>query len=251
MMIRNLAIVAVAGLVVSTATLSAAFFIAGPQNVINGAWTYGPHGWGGHWSHHLRDSQDDGPQTTRDIAWSGGEALDIEVPADIRYTQAPGPAKVTVTGPQVAVADLVIENGRFGYARDRDHDARFTVMISAPSVNRFTLESSGRLAIVGYRQDSLTLDLEGDTDVVAAGEAKSVKLSISGSADADLAAMKAQAADVTIEGSGSAKVAPPAEAKVDISGSGDVHLLTDPPKLATHISGSGQVTHGGQTVSGE
>jgi hypothetical protein len=252
--IRNLAIIAAASLVVSVATLSAAFFIAGPENVLNhGAWTYGPYGWG-HWSghSHWREQGDDsGPQVTRDLAWAGGDSLTIDVDAEVRYTQAPGTPKVTVSGPRSLVDNLEMVDGRIRYAQGVDHGGRVTLTISAPAVTHFILQGSERLDIAGYRQDSLTLDVQGDADVKAAGEAKSIKLTISGSGDADLAALKGDVALVNIKGSGSAKLAPAREARIDVEGSGEVDLLTNPPKLATHISGSGRVTHGEQTAGGD
>ncbi len=39
-------------------------------------------------------------------------------------------------------------------------------------------------------------------------------------------------------------IAPTDWAKVEISGSGDVTLLTDPPKLETDVSGSGSIRRG-------
>jgi hypothetical protein len=247
-MIRVLVIIAVAGFLVSVVTLSAAVGIAGPDAIIHGAWSWDSNGWGGgrwrddrhgHWGHAWRS--DDGPQTTRDLVWPGSDTLSVDLSADVHYAQGPGPAKMTVSGPQDAVADVVIENGRIRYKNDHDDDAHLTIVVTAPSVVRFEMESSGKLAIANYRQDRLDLDLEGDADVTAAGEAKAVQLTISGSADADLAALKAQSAKVEIEGSGDATLAPTDAAEVSISGSGDVTLLTHPAKLQSRISGSGRI----------
>jgi hypothetical protein len=94
---------------------------------------------------------------------------------------------------------------------------------------------------MNYRQDSLGLDLSGDADVTATGEAKAIDLSISGSANANLGDVKARTANVDIEGSGDATLAPIDAAKIDISGSGDVTLLTHPPRLESNVSGSGTI----------
>ena len=40
---------------------------------------------------HGRD--DGGPQATRDLAWTGGDTLEVDVPADVDYTQAAGPGE--------------------------------------------------------------------------------------------------------------------------------------------------------------
>ena len=113
--------------------------------------------------------------------------------------------------------------------------------MTAPSVKRFGMQGGGRLAIANYHGDRLTLDLPGSADVRASGDAQSVQLGISGSADADLGALTVRSAKVDIEGSGDAVVAPRDSADVDISGSGEVTLLTRPARLQTNISGSGHV----------
>jgi hypothetical protein len=247
-MIRTLAIIAVAGFLVSVVTISVAVGITGPQAIANGAWSWGPFGWNDDHHHGSRfeittshTSGDDGPQTTKDLPWTGGDSLDVDIPADVQYTQASGPAKVTVTGSQEAVADVKVENGRIRYSDDNDHDEHLTIAITAPSVSHFRMQSSGELAISGYKQDALDLNLEGDANVRASGEAKTTRLTISGSADADLGGIKTQAATVDIEGSGDATLAPTDAADVTLEGSGDVTLLTHPARLQSHISGSGRV----------
>jgi len=240
-----LVMIAVAGFLVSLVTLSVAVGIAGPQAIANGAWEWTPGGWGVNWNDHRRHhgwrnyGEDEGPQTSREIAWSGGESLAFDLPADVQYTQAPGPAKLTVSGPSGAVNDVELEDGRIEYGRE--HDAHLTITVTAPAVTRFEMQGSGDLTIANYRQDRLDLDLEGSGGVKASGEAKAVRLNISGSADADVGAVKASSAVVDVEGSGDATVAPTDSADVTISGSGDVTLLTRPARLQSSVSGSGRV----------
>jgi hypothetical protein len=246
-MMRVLVIIAVTGFLVSVVCLCAAVGIAGPEAIARGGWEWNfDHyfdGWENHHRHHW-DRDDSGPQTTREIAWTGGDSLDVDLPAEVKYTQGPGPAKLTVTGPRDAVADVEIEDGQIRFRHDHDDDENLTIVMTAPSVSHFAMSGSGNLAIMNYKQDKLTLDLSGDADVTAKGEAGAVDLSISGSGDADLGEVKAQSATVNIEGSGGARLAPTDAAKIEISGSGGVTLLTNPPKLESNISGSGSVRQG-------
>jgi Putative auto-transporter adhesin, head GIN domain len=240
-MIRTLIAVAVTGFIASLICLSVAAGIAGPDAITNGAWYFTHDGdgwWGGRHGFHI---EDDGPQTTREIAWSGGDSLYVELPADVKYTQGSGPAKLVVTGPRDAVEDVEVEDGHVSFAHDHHHSAGLTIVMTAPSVTRFTLSGSGKLAIADYRQDTLAVDLSGDADMVAKGEAKAIDVDISGDAGADLGAVKAESATVRISGSGGATLAPSEQAKLDISGSGDVTLLTHPKSLETNVSGSGSV----------
>jgi hypothetical protein len=248
-MIRVLVMIAVTGFLMSVVTLSTAVAIGGPDVISEVA----RNGWGGHWSGHNRWSWDDGdsdyghgrdrgPQGTRELAWTGGETLEVDVPAEITYTQAPGAGKLTVTGPQREIEDLVLESGHlsFTHGRHRRH-GDLTIVMTAPAVSRFNLNGSGRLAIQDYRQDKLSIDVSGDTEISAKGEAKGLSLSMSGSGQTDFSDLKLGDADVDIDGSGQATLAPTGVANINISGSGDVTLLTRPSKLETNVSGSGSI----------
>ena len=81
----------------------------------------------------------------------------------------------------------------------------------------------------------------GSGSVRAAGETRDAAIDVKGSGDADLSDVKVRTARIGIHGSGAAKVAPVDSADVDISGSGDVTLLSRPQKLESHISGSGSL----------
>jgi len=244
-MIRVLVMIAVSGFLLCVATLGAAVAIGGPEALTHAAWTWGP---GHHWVFNEerwdRDGwhSETGPQSSREVTWTGGDTLDIDAPSEVRYTQAPGPAKLTISGSKRAVDDIEVRNGHIGYGQGHNrHRAKLLIVLSAPDVTRFNLHGDSSLAIAGYKQDRLRLDLAGNAEVTAQGEANVVELDISGSADADLGGIKAKGAQVDIAGSGAATIAPTDWAKVDISGSGDVTLLTRPAKLETDVSGSGSI----------
>ncbi|MDB5422685.1 MAG: hypothetical protein JWQ29_101, partial [Phenylobacterium sp.] len=220
-MIRVLVMIAVAGFLLCVATLGAAVAIGGPEALTRAAWSYSAgnhhwnfgrddHGWGMH-----EHGRDDGPSKTRQIAWTGGDTLEVDVPAEVRYTQAPGPAKLTITGPERAVDDVTVEGGRIRYDHGRRHHrAGLVIEMTAPDVSRFDMHGASSLAIAGYRQARLRLDLSGNADATVAGETDVLELDISGSADADLDALKAKGAEVSISGSGEATLAPTDWAKI-------------------------------------
>jgi len=241
-MIRVLIMIAVTGFLVSVVTLSCAVAIGGPEIISDAAWN----GWhGGHfgWS---SDDWDDhgsrhGAEGSRELAWTGGDTLDVDLPADVTYSQATGPAKLTISGPQREVDAVQLDNGRLHWARHGLHRGDLTITLTAPSVTRFDMSGSGKLDIRDYRQDKLSLEVSGDASVSARGEAKSLALSIDGSGDTDLSELKVADASVDISGSGEARLAPTGAANVNISGSGDVTLLAHPAKLASNVSGSGAI----------
>lgn len=243
-MIRVLTMITVAGFILSVVCLSVAVSLAGPEMVSRGGWTLiGP---SSHWewrhSHHGGHSHfSDGPGASRDLAWSGGDTLDIGLPADVRFTQAAGPAKLVVRGPEDVISHVRVDHGRVEFdAPSLDAD-EVTIELTAPKVTRFLVSGTGRLAIHDYQQDQLSIRITGDGNVTADGAAKAAAVEISGSGDADLAALSLDGADVAITGSGEAKVGPKSWAKLNISGSGNVDLLSHPRRLESQISGSGHV----------
>jgi hypothetical protein len=241
-MIRVLVSIAIAGFFVSIVTLSIAVAIGGPSAITDSAWGWGNHwSWNGDFGSHRHHGGWDGPQATKQVAWTGGDSLDIDVPADVTYTQAPGPGKLTITGPQDALDALTVEGGHIGFERRHGHWGDLTIVMTAPAVTHFEMNGSGRLAIRDFKQDKLSLDLSGSADVTASGEARSVALSASGSSDTDLSGLKVADADVDLTGSGEAKLAPTGAVNVNISGSGDVTLLSRPSKLQSSVSGSGSI----------
>ena len=175
------------------------------------------------------------------MAWTGGDTLEIDVPAEVTYAQAAGPGKLTISGPQRALDNLVLEDGHLRFTHGRYRHGNLTIVMTAPSVSRFNLNGNGRLAIEGYKQDKLSIDVSGDTEITAKGETKGLSLSMSGSGQTDFSDLKLGDADVDIDGSGQATLAPTGAANINISGSGDVTLLTRPSKLESNVTGSGSI----------
>ncbi|THD80927.1 MAG: DUF2807 domain-containing protein [Phenylobacterium sp.] len=248
-MIRVLAMIAVSGFVLATVCLSVAVGLAGPEAVAQGfAWSWGDHDWGDHhgdgrhgWNWTYSHSTTDGPGESRDLAWTGGEALDIDVPAEVTFTQAAGAGKLVVHGPKDEIDHLVVENGHIRFNQPMSEVSDLTIELTAPKITRFALNGSGKLDIHGYRQDALDLNIAGSGEATAEGSAKRVGLTLAGSGGADLAGLATDGADVTISGSGEAKVGPKRWVKLDISGSGNVTLTSHPARQETHISGSGHI----------
>lgn len=250
-MVRVLIMIIVAGFVLSVASLSAAIAIGGPDLVSRGGWGWTDRSWEGKhwgWDHHddRHAAVDLGPQTTRILPWSGVSSLDIDLTADVQYVQAVGPATVTVTGPQRAVERVILRGESLRY-EGRNRHSRYptlTVVIRAPGVTAFELSGGSTLAIEGYRQDTLKLDISGGAEVTAKGETRDIDLEVSGSGDADLGGLKAKGARVDLSGAGDATIAPTEWAQIEVSGAGDVRLLTRPARLDTEVSGAGRIQEG-------
>ena len=254
-MIRNLFIIAGAGLVLSTACIAGAAALGGADlKRHDWSWTFRDED-GGDSVRIERARAERGPDVTRTLAWNGTDTLSVELPGEVTYITG-AEAGVTVSGTQSAVERVRIENGRLYMTENGDRvtlgwrngeltgwsdndDLRVTV--TAPSVTRFDLSGSGRLKIADYSQPSLTLDISGSGEVEATGRTTSLAIDMSGSGEVDMKDLATRDARVEISGSGEATVAPTGRADIDIAGSGDVYLTTRPAQINRDISGSGDV----------
>jgi hypothetical protein len=251
-MTRTLVLIAFSGFILAVACIAGAIALGG--NVLL------HHRWGGrhwtvNWEDHARWRDDDhhdagGAATSREIAWPGGDKIEFDVPADVQYTQAAGPAKLVVTGPKEALDRLELSEGALQYRDDVDFgDTRLTVVMTAPDVRRFSINGDNKLDIAGYDQNNLSVDVSGRGTVTAKGKAQAVDVDVSGDGDIDMSGLAAKSTHASISGSGRASIAPTDEANVSISGSGEVDLMTHPARLNSDVSGSGRVVEGAAAPS--
>lgn len=260
-MIRTLFIIAAAGLVLATVSLGGAFALGGRDMA--------RHGW--EWTFRDKDGdtvsfeRDDGtrnPDTTRTLAWTGGQTLTVDLSADVEYVQGDTPG-VTVTGPAQLVEKVRLVDGRLTWA-DTDgpnhetvvfgrnehgrgiwvHSEEVKIVVTAPAINTFNVEGSASVLLRDYDQDTLSVDISGSGEVSATGRTRALEVDISGSGDADLGSLTTTDVNVAIAGSGDAVVAPTGKADISISGSGDTVLTTRPATVNQNISGSGEVDMG-------
>lgn len=244
-MIRILSLIAVIGFIVAVICLASAAALGGAD--VDHGWTM-PNNWAFHVRDHHGDGpdirfgpgRDEGPQASRPLTWDGSTRLELSVPGELHYTQAPGPAHITISGPRQVVDNVTIDHGRIRLI-DPTHYARLTIEMSAPNVSVFSVTGSNDLDIEAYNQDQLTIDSSGSARINVQGQARAVRLSLSGSGDANLADLVTQAAQVDISGSADATIAPRDSANIHVSGSGEVTLTTRPATIHSDISGSGQV----------
>ncbi|MEO8894582.1 MAG: DUF2807 domain-containing protein, partial [Rhizomicrobium sp.] len=84
---------------------------------------------------------------------------------------------------------------------------------------------------------------DGSGDFEAAGTTNNLTVSVEGSGDMKLGRLAADIVNVGIHGSGNVEIAPRDALKVEIEGSGDVTLRSEPKKIETSIAGSGDIIH--------
>ncbi|ATC33931.1 DUF2807 domain-containing protein [Caulobacter vibrioides] len=267
MMIRNTLIVAGASFALAVGCFAGVAAIAGPELMTNG-WTI-PFGNEANVTitddngkvvrtvRHVGAGGAPSPMVDRTLPWAGKDTLTIDLPVDVVFVQG-AEAKIVVSGPKSYVDRLKIAGGRIslddinlaeravvtlgpdGLQVRHDRD-RMKITVVAPDVTRFEVRGSGDLDIRRYEHPALGLDISGSGDVEAEGKVETITLDNSGSGYADLAALKAKDATIDVSGSGGGAVFATDKAKIDISGSGDVELRTEPKLVTSEITGSGDI----------
>lgn len=271
-MIRNLLVFSGIALLASVICLGGAAIVAGKDIRANGGnWSWG---WKDHsvrWDFNgeqgkltVTDPSADvssasGETTsiiTRNLNWTGGSRLSIDVPAEVTYVQGAGNT-ITLTGPQALVEATVIEGDRLMLRKDsgvrksfslnwkdgelKVDDNALKVTITAPNINDLSLSGAGNLILQNYDQPSLKVGVSGMGDIEGTGRTDSLTVYISGAGDAELGGLTSRDANVSVSGKGDATLFATGNVNVSVSGMGDVTLKTKPASLTSHISGMGKV----------
>jgi hypothetical protein len=247
-MTRTLVLIAGVGLGLAIFCFAVMAAVGGPQ-LFHGTWhrSWRVHDGSIIVGHDYTDSDGGGPVETREIAWSGADSMDVDIPADITFTQAPGPAKLVITGPKGTVEQIEASGPNLDYRDEPTNAQRVKVVMTAPDIRRFSLGGDETLAVAGYSQDELDLDISGSGKISAQGKTRAVKIDVSGDGEADLGKLAVQEARVDISGTGRATVAPTQTADVNISGDGEVNLASHPATVHSDVSGSGRIVQGQTT----
>jgi hypothetical protein len=254
-MIKKLLVVMAASAVVAFVCITVLGMVGGFQSLNNGPWNFGP--WGD-W----RDGRgpDAGPETTRDLAYSGSSRLDIYYPAEITYTQG-DQTKFTVTGPQYLLDQLQLQNGeltvdgprfrgrpRFRW-NGRNGNGRLRIEITAPNLHEFHLAGAQRLSIKNFDQDELRVYGSGAADIDGQGRAQRLEVDISGAGHLDFDRLPVDDARVTISGAGDASLDARRSSEVTLSGAGHIEFKCRPSDSHDHKSGFGSIDYGPDCAS--
>ena len=242
-MVRFLLTIFFVGLVVAGGSWAAVMALGGPDD----SWVSvgDDHGdW--HWRHEDRaETFADGQTTTRDLAWTAGDSLEISVPAVITYTQGPV-AKITATGPAAMVNNLGVREDKIEFLHHRHYlrnSQGLTLVITAPGVQKFEINGAAKMTINAYAQDKLSLRLNGASKVDVIGAAKEVSLETNGASQSDLSRLVNETADVEMNGAGEATLATTGHADIEINGVGNAKFINS-PRLSKHIHGFGSIETG-------
>jgi hypothetical protein len=266
MLIRNTLIVAGASFVLAVGCFAGVAAIAGPEILKNG-WTLPlnsdetlvirDNGKVIRTGRHFIQGRPAEPSIDRTFAWTGKDELIVDLPVDVVFVQG-AEAKIVASGPRSYIDRLRVDGGHITLAdSDREnHDSitinafgvhvesdsdRVKITVIAPDVTRFDVRGSGDLEIRRFDHPAFAVSVSGSGDVDAAGRVERVAVENSGSGYVNLTDLKSRDAVFDVSGSGGGAVFATNTAKIDISGSGDVELRTEPKTVSSEISGSGEI----------
>jgi hypothetical protein len=178
--------------------------------------------------------------SVRRLAWTG-DAIDIALPATVRYRSGEG-SDIVVRGAPDTIAHVDMRGGRLILdCRWRTSSRDIEVTLPGQTLRRVAISGSAKLDMDKLGQHELALTISGSGSVRAQGEVDRLSVKLAGSGNAQLAELAARRLTVEIAGSGNVEAAPQDDANIHISGSGNVRLVTHPARLRSRIAGSGRI----------
>ena len=175
-------------------------------------------------------------------AWDGSDGLGIGlVGAKVHYVPT-GPARIVITGPDEALAQVRVGQGQIRWCDDCRAIRGLEVTVSGVTLRHVALSGADESIQLGrLDQDQLHLSLAGTGEIDAGGRIDQLSISLAGSGNIRMDDAKVQRANINIAGSGDITVTPREEANVHVAGSGRIHMTAMPARLNQSITGSGGV----------
>jgi hypothetical protein len=177
----------------------------------------------------------------RRLKWDGGDTVNIAGFATVHYRGGEGD-EVIVRGSPDVVANVEVHGGRITLNCRGTGARAVDITLPGQAFRKINLSGSGKVLMENINQPDLTLGLAGSGSLRAQGSVDRLTVSISGSGNAKLADLAVKQLTVKVSGSGNIEAAPKDVADINVSGAGDVRLLTRPGQLRSHVSGSGRIT---------
>ena len=187
-------------------------------------------------------TKDDALASERRLAWTGGDSIDIALPATVRLRGGEG-SDIVVRGAPDTIAHVEVRGGRITLnCRWSAAARRVEITLPGQAFRRVGVSGSGKVMLENLNQPELALSISGSGSIHGQGSVGQLAVSVAGSGNARLADVAVKQLKVNISGSGNVEAAPKDGADISISGSGNVRLLSRPTRLEQHIAGSGRIT---------
>lgn len=115
------------------------------------------------------------------------------------------------------------------------------VRATGPAMHSVVLSGTGDVDLDGLAQPELRIELRGTGSVLAQGSVSTMKMILQGTGNIDTSRIKAQKVAIKLSGTGDVSAHAEKEAKVSLSGTGNVRLKGNPMMRDVKHSGLGRV----------
>ncbi len=177
----------------------------------------------------------------RPQAYSG---IRLDIPAELTFA----PSSTTflkITGPSnvlpLVTSATTDQELVIGLKESVSLRAPIRIIAGSPALHAVSVAGSGIVRALGLSGRQLRLSVSGSGSITTAGKAETVDIRISGSGDVDTSAVAALRLTAEISGAGSIRASARLGVVANISGSGGIVVLGDPPERNVNVAGSGHV----------
>jgi hypothetical protein len=177
----------------------------------------------------------------RRLVWTGGDSIDITLPARVHLRGGEG-NDILLRGAPDVIGHIELRGSRLLLDCRSGSSPSIDITLPGKAFRRISIAGAARLDMENLDQPELAINISGSGSVRGQGSVDRLSIKVSGSGDARLADLAMKQLTLKISGSGNVEAGPRDEADISISGSGNIRLLSRPPNLHTHISGSGRIT---------
>jgi len=148
-----------------------------------------------------RDHGASGSATERRLAWNG-DAIDIALPATVRYRSGEG-TDIVVRGTPDAISHVELRGSRLTLnCRWRSASRDIEVILPGRPLSRLSISGSARVAMENLAQPELRVSISGSGSITGQGAVDNLALTISGAGKARLGEVAAKRLTVEVSGSG-------------------------------------------------
>lgn len=187
---------------------------------------------------------DDTQPNTGSLAWDDRQLVKIDFPLTIRYEPGATPS-ARFSGSTDILKHIRLRNGRLELDQEdlkdalRADDIQLTLV--SPLITEWRMNAPGKLVLSNIGQDTLNVNIQGSGSVEAIGSVKQASLFIAGTGTADLKNLRSNHTNAFIVGSGTSEIYASEEADIFMSGSGNISVHGNPPRIRSKAMGSAEI----------
>ena len=186
-----------------------------------------------------------GKTMSREIAWTGGETVSVDIPADIENRPGDSDKMLSVSGDAALVPHIVVKEGeiKLDCRPGRLNAARIKIALPGMTFMRFNLAGLTSLNLRDIDQPELRFNLAGASSVTAAGKVDSLHINGAGLSEARLGALSVRVAHLNLAGKSTVETAVSDELELNSVGAATLTLVSEPKTLKTNILGTSRIIH--------